>query len=118
MLRRSEDAIVLRVASLLGQAERFAEGGFADEAEDLLAQAWALDSMAAGVVRVRELIAEARARAAAELNRSVVTARPTHSASAKQAPRRYSRKEIEEIDDLYRRGYAAAQAGRTMDAIR
>jgi len=122
MLRRTEQAIRLRVSTLLDQAERFAARGFQREAGDFITQAEALDPAAGELSRVRGLLASTEERGTLPATeRGTETPRIRTASPADLvpvSPRTLSRREREEIAELYRRGNAAAQEGRSDDALR
>jgi tetratricopeptide (TPR) repeat protein len=105
MLRRTEQAIARRVASLLKQARQSIEAQLPNEAELLLAQARSLDPQAEGIRDVASALARARAAAA-----GVAIAKPE-----KVAP---SAGQDREVEALYRGGQVAMQERRLDDALR
>jgi tetratricopeptide (TPR) repeat protein len=105
MLRRTEDAIARRVASLLKQARQSIEAQLFDDGESLLAQVRALDPQASGLREAS--LALTRARVAATL--------PAVVKSEKVPP---SAEQDREVEALYRGGQIAMQERRLDDALR
>ena len=105
MLRRTDEAIARRVASLLKQARQSIDASLPDEAESLLAEARALDPQADGLREAFSALARARAAAAGV---AVVK-------SEKAPP---SAEQDREMEALYRGGQVAMQERRLDDALR
>jgi tetratricopeptide (TPR) repeat protein len=105
MLRRTEQAIARRVASLLKQARQSLEAQLPNEAELLLAQARILDPQAEGIREVASALARARAAAAG----------PAIAKVEKITP---SADQDREVEALYRGGQIAMQERRLDDALR
>ena len=112
MLRRTETAIAVRVKGLLAQAERFLNRGLLADAEDALHQARLLDPNAPGFAAL-----SARVRKAEEALASAAGSKAAPTVAA-EAPRvvpkapALSRKQREELADLYRRGITAMEENR------
>jgi len=117
MLGRSEEAIAARVAAGLGRARDFIERGLLDDAAQRLAEAAALAPADAGVLGLQRRLGEARR---AESARREAAGRATPAAPAAPAPAApaLSARERAELAELYRRGVAAAEAGRGEEALR
>jgi tetratricopeptide (TPR) repeat protein len=105
MLRRTEQAIARRVASLLKQARQSIEARLHSDAEALLAQARNLDPQAEGLREVAAALA--RARTGTAVPAAVKPERPPSSAAQDR-----------EVEDLYRGGQTAMQERRMDDALR
>jgi len=125
MLQRTEQAISRRAASLVQLAEHLARDGVVDEALDIVDRARKLDPKAPSLeelaARLRAARAAARAQGPAGQPKGAAT--PQASPSATAAPRAAAAAETsparrQEIEDLYRRGVAAMQAGRALEALR
>ncbi len=116
MLQRSEEAIAARVAGSLGRARDSLERGLVDDAAQRLAEAAALAPTDASVVGFRRRLDEARRAESArrEAGGRVVSA-PAAAAPATVA---LTARERTELAELYRRGVAAAEAGRGEEALR
>ena len=117
MLDRTEKASTRRTQNSLQLAERLLADGVLDEAGRLLDQARALDPNAPGL----EVLA-ARLRVASQAQ-AAHTNTPAHNGntattSAASQPTPLTPERRQELDDLYRRGVAALQEGRTEDAVR
>ncbi|TMQ67356.1 MAG: hypothetical protein E6K79_00125 [Candidatus Eisenbacteria bacterium] len=107
MLRRTEQAIARRAASLIKQARQSIEAQLPDEAEGPLAEARNLDPQADGLRDAAAALARARA-AAAGVAAVVKTEKP-------QPP---SPEQDREVEALYRGGQTAMQERRLDDALR
>jgi tetratricopeptide (TPR) repeat protein len=111
LLGRTEDTIDKRVTTLLDQSDRFIEVGLLTEAASTLEQASAFGEQGARVRRVQSALARARRLAAAG-------AAPLQSPDDPAAtPGEGSSLKPSEIEDLYKRGMAAMEAGKTSDAL-
>jgi tetratricopeptide (TPR) repeat protein len=108
MLRRTDQAIALRVQGLLADCERSLDAGRLEDATDLLDRAAELDAQADGIAAMRASLARARSG-------EQVRARPTREIAAPPAAPKMSAKEL---DLLYRRGLTAMQEHRSDDALR
>lgn len=106
MLRRTEQAIARRVASLLKQARQSIEAQLPDEAEGLIAEARNLDPQADGLRDTAAALTRARAAAAGAA--VVKTEKP-------QPP---TPEQDREVETLYRGGQTAMQERRLDDALR
>ncbi|HEY6221666.1 MAG TPA: hypothetical protein VIX13_03940 [Candidatus Eisenbacteria bacterium] len=106
MLRRTEQAIARRVATLLKQARQSMEAQLPDEADGLLAEARNLDPQADGLKDTAAALARARAAAAGAA--VVKTEKP-------QLP---TPEQDREVETLYRGGQTAMQERRLDDALR
>ena len=105
MLRRTDEAIARRVASLIKQARQSIEAQIPNDAENLLAEARRLDPQAEGLREAFTALARARAAAIA----------PTVVKSEKTPP---SAEQDREVEALYRGGQMAMQERRLDDALR
>ncbi len=118
MLRRSGKALAGRITSLIGQANRFADRAFFDEADELLDQVDALDAADPRLARLRAKLAAGRQAAL----RADVADLPREEAPVEtglvSAARPLSDRERREIEALYRQGLTAAEAGQRDDALR
>ena len=117
MLERTEKASARRTQSTLQLAERLLADGVLDEANRLLEQARALDPSAPGLeVLAARLRAASQAQAARTTATTTTTATGSESHAGQPAPLTPERRQ--ELDELYRRGVAAMQEGRSEDAVR
>jgi len=110
MLRRVDRAIAGRTDHLIQQAQRLIFGGMLDDAATLLEQARTLDANARG-------LAAADGALTRERERTGQRARPASTAPrAAAAP--LTPQQARELADLYKRGMAAMERGRSDDALR
>ena len=116
MLERTEEALKRHLATLLDQSRRFVNRHFLTEAEELLDQASTLVPDDVRIAALRGRIAEQRAatlRAETTAGRRVAVPR----AGPGSAPSPPSAQERQELTELYDRGVAAAEKGRSDDAL-
>jgi tetratricopeptide (TPR) repeat protein len=121
MLDRTNTAIANRCEELLGDAERFTEWGYLEEAQESIASARRLDPRAKGLE-----LAEARLARAQENNRvadsgsSGTVPAAGDDVSAAQTVSRPPLKESQrrEVERLYDQGTEAMKEGRTDDAVK
>ena len=115
MLGRIERTIRRREDQLIAQAERLGQAGLFDDAQTLLTQARALDPAADGLTHAVAALAQMR-QAAASRTAADPTRAPPPSGRANRPPA-LTERERAEIAQLYSRGMAALQAGRSDEAI-
>jgi tetratricopeptide (TPR) repeat protein len=123
MLRRTEEAIGTRTENLLQQARNLIRARQLAEAESVLAQVRALSPHATGLSRAEASLAATRLAMAREQARRDAEARaaaasPSTSPAVVATVPVLSAEKRQEIADLYRRGIAAMEEGRTDDAVR
>ncbi len=109
MLRRTEEAIRLRAASLLDQAQWLLGIDRCDEAASLVEEARGIEPPTAAVADLARQIERCRAKTSAP---APVAAAPTIA----QAPA-LSDARRRELAELYRRGVQALEAGRNQEAV-
>ncbi len=120
MLGRTETAMTRRAASLGEQAVSLAQAGQLDAAEERLAAARLLDSDAPGLAAAANELSRLQAEAARPrpAPRSTTTSSPLVVAAAPVSEPGLTPQRRREIDELYRRGVDAMQAGRRDEALR
>jgi len=111
MQLRTDQAIARRIEDLLARAARSIELERWSESERCLEEARRLDPGAPGLARAEVVLARARA-AASQLPRGGSTV------PIPQEPRRLTREQEREVEDLYQRGLAAMSNARPDDALR
>ncbi|MFH1738680.1 MAG: PorV/PorQ family protein [bacterium] len=126
MLRRTELAISSRVDELLVESERYSMGGLYVEAGETIARARNLDPGARGLHRAEASLARRRRESAATEepgSRIIIPAQSVATAENGQpvelnipAPQ-LSSQERRRVEDLYRQGIEAMEAGRSQDAL-
>jgi tetratricopeptide (TPR) repeat protein len=111
LLQRTEITIDNRVVSLLDQTDRFIDAGLLDEAAATLEAAAGFGNEGSRLRRVQSALARARRMAAAGNTPAPTPYKPAGTADASPTLK------PGEIEDLYKRGMAAMEAGQTSDAL-
>lgn len=111
LLQRTEATIDKRVTSLVDEADRFIDAGLLDEAAATLDEAAGFGDGGTRLRRVQSALARARRLAAVPDAPSETGNAPAETVDAESSLK------PAEIEDLYKRGMAAMEAGRTSDAL-